>query len=132
MKRMILTAALLIGMAPTGFAQSEDITGVISSQLEAFKVDDFERAFTFASPMIKQMFDNPDRFGQMVRNGYPMVWRPADVRFGGLDVEDGRTTQTVYFLDQFGRQFEAEYEMLETEAGWKINGVRLREMSIGS
>ena len=36
--------------------------------------------------MIQGMFGTPARFGLMVRNGYPMVWRPAEVEF--LSVEE--------------------------------------------
>ena len=38
----------------------------------AFKAVDFAQAFTYA-PNIKGMFGTADRFGMMVRNGYPMV-----------------------------------------------------------
>ena len=54
---------------------------MISKQIEAFKADDFDTAFSFASPMIQRMFGSASTFGEMVQNGYPMVWRPAEVRF---------------------------------------------------
>lgn len=57
------------------------IRGVIGSQLDAFEADDVDRAFGFASNGIRGMFGTPERFGQMVREGYPMVWRPGEVRY---------------------------------------------------
>ena len=36
-------------------AQDEPIQKTIRGQIDAFQVDDFARAFTFASPTIKQM-----------------------------------------------------------------------------
>jgi len=114
-------------------AQDAEIKGVISSQLEAFQVDDFERAFTFAAPNIKRMFRTSDNFGAMVQRGYPMVWRPSVVRFGPLDMSRGQLVQKVFLTDQRGAQFVALYTMAETDDGWKINGVEiLRPSDIGT
>ena len=127
---LILTALWLA--ATPAKAQDDEIRSVITQQLQAFQVDDFETAFTFASPMIQSIFRNPQRFGQMVRNGYPMVWRPADVQFGRIETRSGRTVQIVYFTDQAGRMFEAEYEMIQSGEAWEINGVAIREADLGA
>jgi hypothetical protein len=63
----------------------------------------------------------------MVREGYPMVLRPADVRFAALDDRDGRKVQSVLLTDQAGALHVLEYEMVPFEGGWRINGVRLRK-----
>jgi hypothetical protein len=129
MRKFILVATLmagLIGTAPRAEEPAEAIRGVISDQIAAFRADDFATAFTFASPTIKRMFGTSERFGEMVRSGYPMVWRPADVRFTGLRDRGGRTVQDVLVIDQVGALHLLEYEMIETEAGWQINGVRVR------
>ena len=65
----------------------------------------------------------------MVRNGYPMVWRPADVEYLGLRQEGGRTLQDVRIVDGNGRAFILEYTMAETGDGWRIAGVRILEMA---
>ena len=132
MIRAIALCLLIISAPMAVRAQSEDIEAVIGAQLDAFRADDFETAFTFASPMIKRMFGTPERFGQMVMNGYPMVWRPANVVFGGLQDIEGRLVKTVFFTDGAGRTYEAAYEMIETEGGWQINGVYIREADIGA
>ena len=85
---MIRVLLLILALGLPAQAQSDDIEAVIGAQLEAFAADDFAKAFTFASPMIKGMFGTPERFGQMVRGGYPMVWRPSRVEFG--KVQDTR------------------------------------------
>ena len=113
-------------------AQSDEIRGVISGQLAAFRNNDLATAFGFASPAIKGIFGDPQTFGHMVRTGYPMIWRPAAVRFGRLQSVDGRLIQTVFFTDREGRLFEAAYEMIETAAGWQINGVHIREADMGA
>ncbi len=125
---------LCVVLSPLGaLAQDAEIKGVISSQLDAFQVDDFERAFTFASPNIKRMFRTPENFGSMVQRGYPMVWRPSDVRFGALEMSRGQLVQKVFLVDQQGAQYVALYTMAETGEGWKINGVEiLRPSDVGT
>ncbi|OWU73254.1 hypothetical protein ATO3_11155 [Marinibacterium profundimaris] len=122
----LLICLTLILALPTGArAQSADIEATIGAQLEAFKADAFDEAFTFASPTIKGLFRTPEIFGQMVRNGYPMVWRPGAVRYLDLRDEGGRLLQRVEITDARGARHLLEYEMIELEEGWKINGVRL-------
>ena len=123
----IFTAAMLWFFAALP-AHSEDartgpVVGVIQKQLDAFQQDDFEKAFTFASPTIKRMFGNPDRFGQMVRNGFPMVWRPSEVQFLDFMDKGGEISQTVLFRDAKGVPIVLQYFMIETESGWQIDGV---------
>ena len=115
-------------------AQTKDpVTGVIQSQIDAFLADDFATAFTYASPNIKSIFGSSERFGQMVRQGFPMVHRPAQVDFLDQVERGGRTFQTVQILDQNGDRHTLEYEMIPTETGWQINGVRfLRPPDLGA
>jgi hypothetical protein len=71
------------------------------------------------------MFGTPDNFGAMVKNGYPMVHRPSDVRMGELREIEGRLWQKVYVTDAEGRGHVLDYQMIETPDGWKINGVHV-------
>ena len=86
MRAISLVLALVLGLATPATAQNADIEATISNQFEAFQADDFAQAFTYASPMIREIFRTPENFGTMVRNGYPMVWRPSDVRY--LDLRE--------------------------------------------
>ena len=76
--RLVLALALFFLAAPAS-AQEVPIQNTIRAQIEAFQADDFARAFTFASPNIHALFGTPQAFGKMVREGYPMVYRPTDV-----------------------------------------------------
>lgn len=129
MRRLAL-ALLVVAGAVAGPLRAQspetDIRSVIERQIEAFRADDFETAFTFASPMIRRLFGTPSRFGEMVQNGYPMVWRPADVRFSGLVTRDGRTIQSVVVTDGNGALHVLDYDMIPGQDGWRVNGVRLR------
>ncbi|MEY4983367.1 MAG: hypothetical protein RIR62_1633 [Pseudomonadota bacterium] len=118
--------AFLLSLAALPAAAQEDpIQSTILNQIEAFKADDFATAFTFASPNIKGIFGTPENFGMMVRNGYPMVHRPADVRMLEQREVAGRLWQKVLITDAEGRSHVLDYQMVETPEGWQINGVQL-------
>ena len=125
MRRLLFAISLSAGLATGAFAQSAEIEANISAQIQAFQADDFATAFTFASPNIQNLFRTPENFGAMVRNGYPMVWRPSDVRFLELREIAGALWQKVMITDGDGRVHILDYQMVPLESGWKINGVQL-------
>ena len=128
MKRMVLGAVLGAVMAASAGGQEGPetaIQGTIASQIEAFKADDFAQAFTFASPSIQQLFGTPERFGMMVQQGYPMVWRPGEVRYLELREIGGRLWQKVMVRDRSGQLHVLDYQMVKGRNGWKINGVQI-------
>jgi hypothetical protein len=134
MKHIVLALGVLVGLgigAPAG-AQEEPVRAVISAQIEAFKANDLDTAFGYASPTIRGIFGSPENFGAMVRGGYPMVWRPQEVRFLALEQRRGRLWQDVLVRDQGGALHILEYQMQKGEAGWKINGVIVRRAAAGA
>ena len=118
----ILTAACL---ALPAQAQEAPIQSTIQSQLDAFLVDDFACAFTFASPMIKGMFGTSDNFGTMVQQGYPMVARHGAVQMLELRTVAGNLWQRVMITDTMGRTHLLDYQMVDSADGWQINAVQL-------
>lgn len=104
------------------------IEGVIQSQMEAFLADDVEGAFTYASPMIQNIFGSHQRFGAMVQQGYPMVWRHRDVRFLELRILGAELWQKVLITDNAGNLHLLDYQMIEAGGRWQINGVQILEM----
>ncbi|QQA42228.1 DUF4864 domain-containing protein [Pelagovum pacificum] len=125
--RMFLTLVVLCVLAMPAFAQDDEaeIRGVITDQLQAFNDRDIDEAWTHASPMIQGLFGSPSNFGMMVENGYPMVWTNRDPRFTQLDELGDRMRQRVIIEDSDGVIHALEYVMIETESGWKIDGVSL-------
>ena len=80
--KKILTAIFVIMLSTASVSSNEtEYQKVIRSQIEAFSNDDMEAAFEFASPSIKSIFGNYIRFGSMVRQGYPMVFRQKNLTF---------------------------------------------------
>ena len=53
-----------------------DIKTVVEQQLEAFAKDDFEKAYSYAAPLIKRIFSSPEIFKNMVVTQYQAVYRP--------------------------------------------------------
>ncbi len=133
-KALVISVSLASSASAAEILPSEPaIEQTIQRQIDAFLVDDFARAFTYASPSIRLFFGNPDRFGAMVRNGYPMVWRPDEFRFLELREIGGRLWQKVLIRDNTGAVHLLDYEMLQTDDGWRINGVQiLRAPEIGA
>ena len=123
----LVLAAGLWSAAPRAEAQGAEIEATISAQIEAFKADDFAQAFTYASPNIQGLFQTPENFGRMVRGGYPMVWRPAQVEYLELEEKSGFLFQRVLITDGKGALHLLEYQMIELGGQWKINGVRMLE-----
>lgn len=97
---------------------------VITRQFEAFRQGDMEAAFSHASPTLKRIFGSSQTFGSMVRQGYPMVLNPDQMRLLDLREEGARLVQRVEVIDRKGVVHLLDYDMVETEMGWKINGVQ--------
>lgn len=134
MRRSLFALVLLGGLgssalgsssarADPGLADRTAIQAVIQQQLDAFQADDGAAAFALASPGIRQQFGNPDRFLALVRQGYPMVYRPRETHFGALDEEDGQIVQKVAFVGPDGVLVTALYMMEhEPDGSWRIAG----------
>lgn len=130
MKQIFLASmiALAFWVRPAT-ADEAAIQAVIEAQIEAFKADDFAKAFSYASPTIKNNFRTAENFGLMVRQGYPMVWRPSDVSFGESLPHGGVIWQKVLIRDAKGALFMLNYEMVQEGETWQINAVRMIKAS---
>ncbi|MDA7426495.1 DUF4864 domain-containing protein [Thalassococcus lentus] len=129
MRRFVLSLIAFAAMTGALWAQEilspdPEIEATIAQQIEAFKADDFDTAFSFAAPNIQNMFRTPENFGTMVQRGYPMVWRPDDLRFGNLTELGGRYFQTVIVVDAQGVTHALAYAMIRQDGQWRIAGVQ--------
>ncbi|SDG44698.1 protein of unknown function [Celeribacter baekdonensis] len=118
-----LITTTVMSFAPL-VAVADEMTDVISDQLQAFQKRDVGTAWDYASPMIQGQFVDPRSFAHIVEQGYGPIWNNATVRFGIAMAKEGRVRQTVIVTDQTGQTQGYEYDMIETDAGWKVNGVR--------
>ena len=106
-----------------------DIQNTISNQLKAFAVDDFTEAFTHASPVIKDIFGSVENFSNMVKKGYPMVWRYNNFQFLKLEETAQGYSQIVRITNKKDELFLLKYFMQNISGIWKISGVSVIEAS---
>lgn len=133
MRRIAFAILTALCLAAPAAAQDNPMQATILNQLEAFKADDFATAFTFASPSIKSIFMTAENFGTMVRDGYPMVDNPGEVRMLEQREIAGNLWQKVLITDPAGNSHVLDYQMVKTAEGWQINGVRvLPEPGVGA
>lgn len=133
MRHFLMSAVTALALAGPAAAQSDAIRSVIGAQLQAFQTDNFAEAFSYAAPNIKGLFGTPENFGVMVREGYPMVWRPSDVQYLNLEERGGQLVQRVLVADAQGVLYTLEYYMVDTPEGWQIAAVTvLRAPQVGA
>jgi hypothetical protein len=135
MVRSLTFALLLFGLtaaSPAVEVSPEDATAiraVIAEQLDAFARDDARRAFSLATIGIRERFGTPDLFMDMVRTGYPVVYRPQSVQFEKPAVVVGEVIQPVRMTDAEGNAWIALYPMQRQADGvWRINGCQLARL----
>jgi non-ribosomal peptide synthetase component F len=124
--RLHIIATFAALLAWPAAAQEEPIQQTITAQIEAFRAEDFERAYAFASPTIHQIFGPTENFASMVVTGYPMVVNPARVEMQDLRTVAGALWQRVRITDQKGQAYLLDYQMVEGPDGWLINAVQMQ------
>jgi hypothetical protein len=126
---LALIALALVACAGAARAQAErDAKAAaepVVKQLEAFRRDDYDTAYTFASDEIRTQFDRRS-FEAMVRRGYPEIASSTfalvtRTELGG----EGLAYVTIKIRGSNGQAIEGLYELV-WQNGWKINGVATR------
>ena len=122
---LALVVCVVAPFAQTARPDPKTVSVPVLKQLEAFRRDDFDTAFTFASSTIRAQFDRAS-FETMVRRGYPEIARST---FGAVVKtelpSEGVAYVTVKIRGANGQSVEALYE-LTWEDDWKISGVVTR------
>jgi len=107
-------------------ADAAAIRKIITSQLDAFQRDDGNEAFGYASPAIQQQFGTVDVFMEMVRLGYPAVYRAVHADFQAPRTVGDFVIQEVIVTGEDGADWLAVYTMERQASGaWRINGCSL-------
>lgn len=116
-------AAMAEDLAPR---DARAVRAIIEAQLDAFRKDDAARAFSYAAEGIRENFGSAERFIEMVRRSYPVVYRPRSVQFDPPVMIEGEVVQPVRMTDAEGRAWLAVYPMQrQPDGGWRINGCQL-------
>ena len=136
MRYLVLTLFLLFNLGLGAEAQAiapadaDQFHTVISSQLEAFKGDRGSDAYSYAAPVVKQIFPDVESFMGMVKRGYPMVYRNQGYEFGAVGQNAaGNPTQQVRITGLDGEHYIAAYTMeKQPDGSWKISGCTLMKI----
>lgn len=134
MRKLVHVWVLWLGLSGLAFgpslataavtaAQARQAQMLVRAQLDAFAADDAPLAFSFAAASIQQMFGTPERFLQMVRTSYPVVYRPASVAFLAPKQDGKAIVQPVHMTDGQGGSWLAVYRLLQQkDKSWRIAG----------
>ncbi|MDF1792124.1 MAG: DUF4864 domain-containing protein [Thalassobaculaceae bacterium] len=124
--------ALFVLTAPAAAQTAEEAAafrGVISAQVDAFRADAWDRAFSYASPSIHALFGSSEQFRSMVMGDYVAVARPQVFEFEEATTLNGHPTQPVFVVGPDGIARRALYFMEQQPDGsWKIDGVVLETL----
>jgi uncharacterized protein DUF4864 len=121
--------ALLLAASPPAAQPDHDLAdarAAVLAQLDAFRADNFDAAFRFASAEIHEQFDR-GRFETMVREGYPEIARSVSAVVDGAERgPNGHLYLFVRVRGANGKAVQAVYEMVAEDGGWKVNAVVTR------
>ena len=126
---LLITAAcslaLLVPAQAASFsaADEKNVREVVQGQLDALARDDADKAFSYATPNIRQAMGTASGFLAMVRDGYPVVYRPASVAFLKPEGQADQVIQRVHMLDAQGESWLAIYSLQRQPSNaWRITG----------
>ena len=136
MLRSVFAVVLLAFMSVAAFAQSisetekTEFQRIITAQISAFRADDGPTAYSFAAPVVRNIFPTPEIFMSMVKRGYPQVYRPQSFNFTEALIDPmGRPAQKMLVVGPDGKTYEALYSMEKQPDGtWQISGCTLLEI----
>tara|TARA_B100000902_G_C27101925_1_gene809232 strand:- start:483 stop:905 length:423 start_codon:yes stop_codon:yes gene_type:complete len=101
---------------------------IIESQIQAFKNKNAELAYSFASPMIKLKFNNPQEFMSMVKSFYEPVYNPKQYYFIDSKYFEGSIYHQLQIISQSNMSYLATYSLIKDENEWKISGCSVLPM----
>ena len=101
---------------------------IIESQIQAFQNKNAELAYSFASPMIKLRFNNPQEFMSMVKSYYEPVYNPKQYYFIDSKYFEGSIYHQLQIISQSNMSYLATYSLIKNENEWKISGCSVMPM----
>ena len=101
---------------------------VVAKQMNAFRFDDDEVAFSLASPGVRRVFESPNKFMEMVRTEYGAVYRSRSYRFLKPAMLEGEPVQPVEVIALDGAVSVAAFSVeRQGDRTWRISGCWLLE-----
>lgn len=126
--RWLMVALCSLALWPAAHAAVLDaadelaVRNTVQAQLAAFAADDAPLAFSYAAPNVREAMGSAAAFLVMVREAYPVVYRPASVAFLKAESREGQVVQRVQMTDAAGQPWLAIYSLQRGGKGWLITG----------
>ena len=128
---LFFTLFILSGLSKADNSMKNELTmtqDIIESQIQAFQNKNAELAYSFASPMIKLRFNNPQEFMSMVKSFYEPVYNPKQFYFIDAKYFEGAVYHQLQVISQQNESFLATYSLIQDEGKWKISGCAVYPM----
>ena len=127
-QRVFLVYLLVLNVAGPAIGGPEhdlrrSVISVIKGQMDAFRQDDGNKAFSYASPDVQDQFGTPDAYLSKFSSAYKAVYRPKSVTFLNLAASRGRLVQRVLLLGPDNNAVVALFPMVQMDDGsWRVDG----------
>lgn len=128
---LFFTLFILSGLSKANDSMKNELTitqDIIESQIQAFQNKNAELAYSFASPMIKLRFNNPQEFMSMVKSFYEPVYNPKQYYFINSKYFEGSIYHQLQIISQSNMSYLATYSLIKDENEWKISGCSVMPM----
>ena len=128
---LFFTSFILSGLSKADDSMKKELTmtqDIIESQIQAFQNKNAELAYSFASPMIKLRFNNPQEFMSMVKSFYEPVYNPKQYYFINTKYFEGSIYHQLQIISQSNMSYLATYSLIRDENEWKISGCSVMPM----
>ena len=125
------TLFIISGLSKADDSLANDLSktqDIIESQIQAFKNKNAELAYSFASPIIKLKFNNPQEFMSMVKSFYEPVYNPKQYYFIDSKYFEGSIYHQLQIISQSNMSYLATYSLIKDENEWKISGCSVLPM----
>ena len=125
------TLFFISGLSKADVSLKNELTktqDIIESQIQAFQNKNAELAYSFASPMIKLRFNNPQEFMSMVKSYYEPVYNPKQYYFIDSKYFEGSIYHQLQIISQSNMSYLATYSLIKDENEWKISGCSVMPM----
>jgi uncharacterized protein DUF4864 len=122
----VALAALVAAPAARAQLGLKGAADTVLGQLDAFRRDDYDAAYAFASEEIRRTFDRA-AFERMVKTGYPEIARSRSAAVEHAAVApNGHAYLVLKIRGANGTHIEAIYDLVWETDRWKISGVVTR------
>ena len=128
---LFFTSFIISGLSKADDTIKKELTmtqDIIESQIQAFQNKNAELAYSFASPMIKLRFNNPQEFMSMVKSFYEPVYNPKQYYFINSKYFEGSIYHQLQIISQSNMSYLATYSLIKDENEWKISGCSVKPM----